>query len=113
MNHCVYCGEAIPEELKAGFQEPEALKWVERPGLPADVHRQLEMMKVVPLEARKPARNVIKIAGFVSIPIFGVLIYLTYTMMKQLSATTSTLILVAGAGVLGYLVYTFAKAAKK
>jgi len=112
MNHCVYCGEAIPAELKAGFQEPEALKWVERPALPADVHRQLEMMKVVPLEARKPNRNVIKIAGFVSIPIFAVLIYLTYRMMRQLSAATSTLILVAGVAVLGYLAYTFVKASK-
>ncbi len=113
MNHCVYCGEAIPAELKAGFEEPEALKFVERPGLPADVHRQLEMMKVVPMEGRKPAKNVVKIAGFASLPIFAVLIYLTYTLMKQLSATAGALILVVGAGVLGYLAYTFVKASKK
>jgi hypothetical protein len=113
MNHCVYCGEAIPAELKAGFEEPEALKWVERPGLPADAHRQLEMMKVVPMEARKPVRNVGKIVGLLSLPIFAVLIYLTYTLMKQLSPSASTLILVAGAGVLGYVAYTFVKASKK
>jgi len=113
MNHCVYCGEAIPAELKASFQEPEALKWVERPGLPADVHRQLEMMKVVPMESRKPARNVAKIAGFVSIPIFAVLIYLTYTLMKQLSPGVGVLILIGGAGILGYIAYAIAKASKK
>ena len=35
LNHCVYCGEAFPEDLKDGHAEPDALKWVERPGLPA------------------------------------------------------------------------------
>ena len=112
MDHCVYCGEAFPAELKQGFREPEALKWVERPGLPPDVTRKLEMMKVVPLEARKPARNFVAIAGVVSIPIFGAIFYLTYTMLKQLSPTSSLLILVAGIGVVAYLVYIFAKARK-
>ncbi|MFY9550949.1 MAG: hypothetical protein WAU32_07350 [Thermoanaerobaculia bacterium] len=112
MDHCVYCGEAFPAELKQGFQEPEALKWVERPGLPPDVTRKLEMMKVVPLETRKPARNFVAIAGVVSIPIFGAIFYLTYTMLKQLSPTSSLLILVAGIGVVAYLVYIFAKARK-
>jgi hypothetical protein len=110
LNHCVYCGEAFPAELKQGFQEPEALKWVERPALPADVSRKLEMMKVVPDTGKKPARNFVAIAGVISIPIFGAIFYLTYTLLKQLSPTTSFLILVAGAGVIGYLAYTFFKA---
>jgi hypothetical protein len=112
LDHCVYCGEAFPAELKQGFQEPEALKWVERPPLPAEVSRKLEMMKVVPMETRKPARNFVAIAGIVSIPIFGAIFYLTYTMLRQLSPATSLLILAAGVGVVAYLVYVFAKARK-
>ena len=42
LEHCVYCGEAFPAELKQGFEEPEALKWVERPALPADLNKKLE-----------------------------------------------------------------------
>jgi hypothetical protein len=110
LNHCIYCGETFPAELKQGFQEPEALKWVDRPALPADVSRKLEMMKVVPDAGKKPARNLVAIAGVISIPIFGAIFYLTYSLLKQLSPTTSFLILVAGIGVIGYLGYTFFKA---
>jgi hypothetical protein len=70
------------------------------------------MMKVVPMERRRPARNFVAIAGIVSIPIFGAIFYLTYTMLRQLSPATSLLILVAGIGVVAYLVYIFAKARK-
>jgi len=48
----VYCGETFPPDLKEGFQEPEALKWVERPAIPIDAARQLEVMKVLPWEAK-------------------------------------------------------------
>jgi len=112
MNHCVYCGEAIPPELKQGFQEPEALRWVDRPTLPAEASRKLEMMKVVPLETRKSAPNFVVVAGIVSIPIFAVIFYLTYTMLRQLSPTSGFLILLAGVAVVGYLVSVFVKASR-
>lgn len=110
LNHCVYCGEAFPADLKEGFEAPVALKWVERPALPADVSKKLEMMKVVPSQAPRKNRNLMAVAGLVSIPIFGAIFYLTYSMVRQLSPTTSFLILVAGAGLIGYLGWTFYKA---
>ena len=48
LQHCVYCGESFPADLKEGHAEPEALKFVERPPIPADAAKQLEMMKVIP-----------------------------------------------------------------
>jgi hypothetical protein len=113
LDHCIYCGEAFPADLKHGFAEPEALKWVERPGLPADASRKLEMMKVVPVDTRRKSRSFFAIAGLVSIPIFGAIFYLTYSMLKQLSPTFSLLILVSGIGVVAYLVWIFTRASKK
>ena len=112
LSHCIYCGEAFPSDLKEGFAEPEALKFVERPALPADVTKKLEMMKVVPSDTPKKSKNFVAIAGLVAIPIFGVILYLTYTMLRQLSPTSSILILVAGIGVVAYLVWIFSKARK-
>lgn len=110
LNHCVYCGEAFPADLKEGFEAPDALKWVDRPALPADVTKKLEMMKVVPAQAPRRKGNFLAIAGLISIPIFGAIFYLTYTMLRQLSPTSSVLILVAGIGVVAYLVWIFSKA---
>jgi hypothetical protein len=56
--HCVYCGAAFPPGLKDGFEEPEGLKWVERPGIPADAARKLEMMKFVPLDGKPRTRSI-------------------------------------------------------
>ena len=113
LDHCIYCGEILPPDLKEGFAEPDALKWVERPGLPPEASKKLEMMKVVPLGARKKSRSILAIAGVLSVPIFGAIFYLTYSMLRRLSPASSALILFAGFGVVGYLVWVFAKAAKK
>lgn len=110
LEHCIYCGESFPPELKQGFAEPEALKWVNRPPLPVDVSKKLEMFKVVPLEKRKSSRNVVAIAGIVSVPIFAVIFYFTYRLIRQISPASGLLMLVAGAGVVGYLIWTFARA---
>jgi hypothetical protein len=112
LEHCVYCGEAFPAGLKQGFEAPAALKWVERPALPADVTKKLELMKVVPTQAPRKSRNLMAVAGLVSIPIFGAIFYLTYSMLRQLSPTSSLLILVAGVGVIGYLAWIFHRARK-
>ena len=110
LEHCVYCGEKFPADLKQGFEEPEALKWVDRPALPADVSKKLEMMKVVPAQGPKKSKNLLAVAGLISIPIFAALFYLTYRLVSQLSPTTSVLILVGGAGVIAYLVWIFRRA---
>ncbi len=113
MDHCVYCGEAFPADFKAGFDAPSGLQWVERPALPTDVSKKLEMMKVVPLEARRKPASLVAVVGVLSVPIFAGIFYLLYTMVRRLSPGTGALVLVGGAGFVAYLVWVFAKAAKK
>jgi len=110
--HCVYCGEAFPAELKQGFEEPEALKWVERPALPADLNKKLELMRVVPMETKKKSRSLVTVVGAVSVPIFVVIFYLTWKLLRQLSPMSGLMIMGAGVMVVGYLVWTFVKARK-
>jgi hypothetical protein len=101
LDHCVYCGETLPAGLKEAHEAPAGLQWVERPPLPTDLSKKLELMKVVPIEARRKSR-----------PIFAVIFYLLYTMVRRLSPGMAILVLLGGAGFLGYLVWIFAKASK-
>lgn len=110
LNHCVYCGENFPAELKEGFSEPEALKWIERPALPVDISKKLEMMKVVPQETVKKSRSLVTIAGILSIPIFAAVFYLTWTLIRQLSPASGVMIGIAGIGVVAYLAWNVWKA---
>jgi len=113
LDHCVYCGEALPAGLKEGHEAPAGLQWVERPPLPTDLSKKLELMKVVPLEARRKSRSLVAVIGTLSVPIFALILYLLYTMVRRLSPVMAILVLVVGVAFLGYLVWTFAKAAKK
>ena len=112
LEHCVYCGENFPAELKQGFDEPDGLKWVERPALPTDLSKKLELMKVVPIEARRKSRSLVTIAGLLSLPIFAAIFYLLYTIVRRLSPGTSLVVLLAGAGFVAYLAWIFARARK-
>lgn len=112
LDHCVYCGEVFPPELKQGFEEPEGLKWVERPPLPTDLSKKLELMKVVPIEARRKSRSLVTIVGVLSLPIFAGIFYLLYTMVRRLSPGTSLIVLLAGGGFIAYLAWIFARARK-
>ncbi len=110
LDHCVYCGEAFPADLKQGHAEPETLKWVERPALPADVTKKLQLMKVVPSEPRRKGASFLAIAALVSIPIFAVIFFLTYRMLHQFSPVAGLAVIVGGVGVIGYLVWIFNRA---
>ena len=112
LDHCVYCGEAFPAELKQGHEAPDGLKWVERPSLPTDLSKKLELMKVVPIEAGRKSRSLVTVIGLLSLPIFAAIFYLLYTMVRRLSPGTSLVILLAGAGFVAYLAWTFARARK-
>ena len=112
LDHCVYCGEVFPAELKQGFEAPDGLKWVERPALPTDLSKKLELMKVVPIEARRKSRSLVTAVGILSVPIFGAIFYLLYTMVRHLSPGTSLVVLLAGAGFIAYLAWIFARARK-
>jgi len=113
LDHCVYCGETFPADLKEGFEAPTGLQWVERPALPTDLSKKLELMKVVPLETRRKSRSLVAVVGVLSVPIFAGIFYLLYTMIRRLSPGTSLLVLAGGAGFLAYLVWIFVRAAKK
>ena len=106
-DHCVYCGAVFPPDLKAGFAEPEALKWVERPNLPPEASRQLEMMKVIPME--RPKRSAAAIFGLLALPVFAVVFYLLYRLVERRSASGAILIALAGIGFLAYLGWNFFK----
>ncbi len=112
LEHCIYCGETFPAELKQGFEEPDGLKWIERPALPTDLSKKLELMKVVPIEARRKSRSLVTIVGLLSLPIFAAIFYLLYTMVRRLSPGTSLVVLLAGAGFVAYLAWIFARARK-
>ena len=112
LDHCVYCGEAFPAELKQGHEAPDGLKWVERPAIPTDLSKRLELMKVVPIEAGRKSRSLVTVIGLLSLPIFAAIFYLLYTMVRRLSPGTSLLVLIAGAGFVGYLAWIFARARK-
>lgn len=109
LEHCVYCGEAFPADLKQGHAAPEALKFVERPSLPADVTKKLQLMKVVPAQTRGKSRHFIAIAALVTIPIFAVIFFLTYRMVQRFSPVAGLAVIVGGVGWIGYLLWIFNK----
>jgi hypothetical protein len=111
--HCVYCGAAFPPGLKDGFEEPEALKWVERPGISPDAARKLEMMKVVPSDGRAKTRSLPVLIGLLSLPVFAVLFYLLSSLLRRYSAAASVTVLVAGVGFLGYLAWSLRRSASR
>ena len=108
-DHCVYCGTAFPPDFKQGFAEPEALKWVDRPAIPPDAERKLEMMKVVPMEGAGRGRSIPTIIGLLSVPIFGILFYLVSAMLRRFSPLAASAVLAAGAAFLGYLLWSLQK----
>jgi hypothetical protein len=116
LGHCIYCGEAIPAELKAGFAEPEGLKFVERPPLPTDLSKKLEMMRVVNTE-KAPRKGRVRIAwavaAGVAFPLLLGIFYIAYKLLRQLSPVSSALVVIVGLGGLGYLVVSFLKSREK
>ena len=110
LDHCVYCGQAFPPDLKEGFAEPEALKWVERPAIPPDAARQLEMMKVVPMERDTRARSVVRGLALLSIPVVAVLFYMLWSVAGKFFS--GWLMAIVAAGVIGYLVWTLTRSAR-
>ncbi len=115
LGHCIYCGETIPAELKAAFAEPEGLKWVERPALPTDLSKKLEMMRIVSNDAQAPrkTRMAWAVAAGVALPLLVAIFYFAYVLLRRLSPFSSALVIIVGMGGLGYLVVSFLKAREK
>ena len=108
-DHCVYCGSVFPPGWRDGYEEPEALKWVERPGISPDAEKKLQMMKVVPLDNRQRTRSLPTLIGLLSLPIFAVLFYLLSSLLRRYSGPAATMVLFAGVGFLGYLLWNLQK----
>jgi hypothetical protein len=109
----VYCGTAFPPDWKKGFEEPVGLQWIERPGIPPDAARKLEMMKVVPLDGRRAGRALPVVIGLLSLPIFAVLFYLLALMLRRHSPAAAAVVLLLGIGFLGYLGWSLRKVARR
>ena len=114
LDHCVYCGERFPPDLKEGHAEPEALKWIERPPIPHDAAKQFEMMKVFPSEAKSiRSRPVLFGAGVISIVAFAVVFVLLYLLLNRSMPSASAAVLFLGAGFVGYMGWVFYRASKR
>ena len=111
--HCVYCGAPFPPGFKDGFAEPEAMKWVDRPAIPPDAARKLEMMKVIPLEGAARSRMLPVWIGLLSLPVFAILFYLLYAIVRRYLPGASGIVLVIEAGILGYLAWAFYRARRR
>lgn len=111
--HCVYCGETFPPDLKEGFEEPEAVKWIERPAIPSDAARQLELLKVLPWETRKrPGRALLFAAGFSVAAFTGIFVLLFLMLRRQMPSLAAPVVLV-GAVFIAYLVWIFRRAQRR
>lgn len=112
--HCVYCGETFPPDLKEGYDEPEAVKWIERPAIPQDAARQLELLKVLPWEGKKkPPRRALIFAAGLSVGAFtGIFVLLFLLLRRQMPSLSASVVLV-GAVFIGYLVWNFSRAYRR
>jgi len=107
LDHCVYCGEVFPADLREGFAEPEALKWVERPTISPEAARQLEMMKIVPVGAERKVRSVARWLALLSVPVLGMLLYMLWAVSGRVMP--GWVVVMIGLGVIGYLVWSLSK----
>lgn len=112
--HCVYCGETFPADLKDGFEEPEAVKWIDRPAIPHDAARQLELLKVLPWESKnkRPGRAIVFAAGF-SVAAFATIFVLLFLLLRRQMPSLAVPVVVIGIGFIGYLVWVFSRAHRR
>ena|SRR5688572_6999390 len=111
--HCVYCGENFPPDFKEGFAEPDSLKWVERPAVPVDAAKQLEMMKVLPWEPKKTRSRFLLFAAGVSVVLFTAIFGLLFGVVRRSMPTAGPIVLVVGAIFIGYLAWIFLRSLRR
>ena len=109
LDHCIYCGEKFPETIREGFTEPEALKFVDRPDVPHDAVRQLEMMKYVEIGSAKKPRSLGMALVVLSLPFFAAIFYLLYQLASHFGPAASIAVIGLGLAFLGYVGWTVAK----
>ena len=113
LDHCIYCGEKFPENIREGFTEPEALKFVERPAVTPEATKQLEMLKVVAIGAKPSAKTPFVVAlALLTLPVFAGIFYMLYRLVSRAFPSAAILIVVAAFVFLGYVGWTVAKSAR-
>ena len=111
--HCVYCGESFPPDLKEGYEAPEALKWIERPAIPIDAARQLEVMKVLPWEAKKKPKPALLFIAGLGVAAFVTIFVLLYLIASRYMPSLSFLVILIGAVFVSYLAWAFGRASRR
>lgn len=113
LDHCVYCGEKFPENIREGFTEPEALQFVERPAVPSDAARQLEMLRYVEIGAKpKQKTKVAAVLALLTLPVFAGIFTMLYRLVARAFPQFAILVVVAALLLLGYVGWIVAKAAR-
>lgn len=113
LDHCVYCGEKFPENLREGFTEPEALKFVERPPVSSNAAKQLEMLRHVEIGARpKQTSTVTTALVLFTLPVFAGIFYMIYRLVSRTFPSFAFLVVIAGVAFLGYVGWNLARKAK-
>jgi hypothetical protein len=112
LDHCIYCGEKFPENLREGFTEPESLKFVERPPVPPEAARQLEMLKYVEIGATgKPNRRIGLFLVGLALPVLFGLFYMLYRVLTRwLPSSAGFIVGAIGLLVLGAVGWAVARA---
>jgi hypothetical protein len=82
LDHCIYCGEKFPENIREGFTEPEALKFVDAA------------------------------LALLTLPVFAAIFYMLYRLVSRAFPSFAVVIVVAALLVLGYVGWNVAKSAR-
>lgn len=112
LDHCVYCGEKFPENLREGFAEPEALKFVERPAVPPEAARQLEMMKYVEIGATKQPKTLVTALALLAFPFLVAVFYMLYRVVSRYFPAAGAAVIALAVFALGYVGWALAKASR-
>ena len=112
LDHCVYCGEKFPENIREGFTEPEALKYVERPAVPPDAAKQLEMMKYVEVGGEKKPKALGAVFALLTVPVFAGIFYLLYRIVMRMYPQAGIAVMAIGLVLLGFIGWSLTKSSR-
>ena len=113
LDHCIYCGEKFPENIREGFTEPEALQFVERPAVSSEAARQLEMMKYVEVGAKPRQRTrIAAVLALLTLPVFAGIFYMLYRLVARTFPSFAIVIVIVALLFLGYVGWNVAKSAR-
>src|SRR5678816_4842395 len=93
----------------------DRLKWVERPAIPTDAAKQLELMKFLPGGTKTATRSrpALLLAGAISIIAFSVVFVLLFLVLRRSMPAGAGIVLFVGVGFLAYLAWVFLRASRR